>query len=108
MFNSLFIVTAWYTTIPNLYFYTSLTCALSNRVLTRPLIHLTSHSRDGSHLGQGPNTEVEVSKGKSKKRGIIRAITPKIEDEGEEGIEESIYKSESDCIIIANSRSNLR
>jgi hypothetical protein len=52
--------------------------------------------------------EVEVSKGKSKKRGITRAITPKIEDEGEEGIEESIYESESDCIIIASSRSNLR
>jgi hypothetical protein len=28
-FNSLFIVAAWYTTIPNLCFYTSPTCALS-------------------------------------------------------------------------------
>jgi hypothetical protein len=46
-----------------------------------------------------------VSKGKLKKRRIIRAITPKIEDEEEEDIEESIYQSESDCIIIASSRS---
>jgi hypothetical protein len=48
--------------------------------------------------------EVEVSKGKSKKRRIIRAITPKIEEEEEEGIENSIYESESDYIIIASSR----
>jgi hypothetical protein len=52
--------------------------------------------------------EAEVLKGKSKKRQIIRAITPKIEDEEEEGIEESIYESESDYIIIASSRSNPR
>jgi hypothetical protein len=49
--------------------------------------------------------EVEVSKGKLKKRRIIRAITPEIEDEEEENIEESIYQSESDYIIIASSRS---
>ena len=49
--------------------------------------------------------EVEVLKGKSKKRQIIRAVPPKIEDEEEEGIKDSIYKSESDCIIIASSRS---
>jgi hypothetical protein len=36
---------------------------------------------------------------------MIRAITPKIEDKEEEGIENSIYKSESNCIIIASSRS---
>jgi hypothetical protein len=39
-----------------------------------------------------------------KKRRIIRAITPEIEDEEEEGIENSIYESESDYIIIASSR----
>jgi hypothetical protein len=55
VFNSLFIVTAWYITIPNLCFYTSSTCALFVRVPTRPLSHLTSRSRDGSHLGQGPS-----------------------------------------------------
>jgi hypothetical protein len=35
----------------------------------------------------------------------MRAITPEIEDEEEEDIEESIYQSESDCIIVASSRS---
>jgi hypothetical protein len=49
--------------------------------------------------------EIEASKGKLKKRGITRAITPKIEDEEEEDIEESIDQSESDCIIVASSRS---
>jgi hypothetical protein len=49
--------------------------------------------------------EVEASKGKSKKRRITKAITPEIEDEEEEGIENSIYESESDCIIVASSRS---
>ncbi|KAM0708863.1 hypothetical protein Q7P35_002899 [Cladosporium inversicolor] len=39
--------------------------------------------------------EAEVSKGKSKKRRTTRAITPEIEDEEEEGIEDSIYESES-------------
>jgi hypothetical protein len=38
----------------------------------------------------------------------VRAIIPKIEDEEEEGIEEDIYESESGCIIVASSRSNLR
>ena len=52
--------------------------------------------------------EAEVSKGKSRKRRTIRAITPEIEDEEEEDIEESIYESESDCIIVASSRSNPR
>jgi len=47
-------------------------------------------------------------KRKSKKRRTIRATTPKIEDKEEEGIEENIYKSESDCIIVASSRSYLR
>jgi hypothetical protein len=49
--------------------------------------------------------EVEASKGKSKRRRTTRATTPVIEDEGEEGIKESIYESESDCIIVASSRS---
>ena len=52
--------------------------------------------------------EVEASKGKSKRRRTVRATTPIIEDEEEESIEESIYESESDCIIVASSRSNLR
>jgi hypothetical protein len=49
--------------------------------------------------------EVEASKGKSKKRRITRAMTPEIEDEEEEDIENSMYESESDCIIVASSRS---
>jgi hypothetical protein len=47
--------------------------------------------------------EAEASKEKSKKRRTTRAITPKIEDEEEEGIEEIIYESESDCTIVASS-----
>jgi hypothetical protein len=50
--------------------------------------------------------EVEVSKGKSKKRQTRRAMTPEIEDEGEVDIKNSIYKSESDYIIVASSRLN--
>lgn len=49
--------------------------------------------------------EAEALKGKSKKRRMTRAKTPEIEEEEEEGIEESIYESESDCIIVASSRS---
>jgi hypothetical protein len=49
-----------------------------------------------------------VSKGKSKKRRTRRAITPEIEDEGEVDIENSIYKSESDYIIVVSSRLNPR
>jgi len=52
--------------------------------------------------------KVEALKRKSKKRRKIRATTPKIKDKGEEGIKESIYKSESDYIIIASTRSNSR
>jgi hypothetical protein len=47
--------------------------------------------------------EVEASKRKSKKKRITRATTPKIEDEEEYIIENSIYESESDCIIVASS-----
>jgi hypothetical protein len=49
--------------------------------------------------------EAEVLKGKSKKRRITRAITPGIEDKEEEGIEDTIYESDSDCIIVASSKS---
>ena len=49
-----------------------------------------------------------MSKGKSRKRRTTRAITPEIEDEEVEGIEESIYKSKSDYIIVASSRLNIR
>jgi hypothetical protein len=40
-----------------------------------------------------------------KKRQTTKAITPKIEEEKEEHIEEDTSKSKSDCIIVANSRS---
>jgi hypothetical protein len=36
--------------------------------------------------------EVEVLKGKSRKRRIIRVMTTEIKDEEEEGIEEDIYE----------------
>jgi 50S ribosomal subunit-associated GTPase HflX len=52
--------------------------------------------------------EVEVLKGKSKGRRTTRPTTPIIEDKEEEGIEESIYESESDYIIVASSRSKRR
>jgi hypothetical protein len=48
--------------------------------------------------------EAEVSKGKLRKKRSTRVTTPEIEDEEEEGIEEDIYESESDCIIVASSR----
>jgi hypothetical protein len=47
-------------------------------------------------------------KGKSKKRRTTRAITPEIEDEEEECIDEDTYESEGNCIIVASSRSNPR
>jgi hypothetical protein len=50
------------------------------------------------------NAEAEASKGKAKKRRTTRATTPEIEDEEEEDIEENTSESESDCIIVANSR----
>jgi hypothetical protein len=52
--------------------------------------------------------EAEVSKGKSKKRRTTKAIIPEIEEEEEEDIDENISESESDCIIVASSRSILR
>jgi hypothetical protein len=52
--------------------------------------------------------EAEVSKEKSKKRRIRRATTPEIEDEGEVDIENSIYESKSNYIIVVSSRLNPR
>lgn len=51
------------------------------------------------------NAEAEGSKRKAKKRRIARDITPEIEEEEDEDIENTIYESESDCIIVASSRS---
>jgi hypothetical protein len=52
--------------------------------------------------------EAEEPRRKSKKGRVTRAITPEIEDGEEESIDEDIYESESDCIIVASSRSNPR
>jgi hypothetical protein len=52
--------------------------------------------------------EAEALKGKSKKRRITKAIIPKIEEEEEEDIEEDTSESESDCIVVASSRSKLK
>jgi hypothetical protein len=52
--------------------------------------------------------EAEASKGKSKKKRTTKAITPEIEEEEEEDIEEDTSESESDCIIVASSRSILK
>jgi len=52
--------------------------------------------------------EAEASKGKAKKRRTTRATTPENESEEEEGIESSISESESDCIIVASTRSKSR
>ena len=49
--------------------------------------------------------EAEASKGRSKKRRTAKATTPEIIEEEEEDIENSIYESESDCIIVASRRS---
>jgi hypothetical protein len=48
--------------------------------------------------------EAEASKGKSKKGRTTKAITLEIGDEEEEGIEENISESGSDCIIVASRR----
>jgi hypothetical protein len=49
--------------------------------------------------------EAEASKRKAKKRRTARVTTPEIRDEEEEDIEENTSESESDCIIVASSRS---
>ena len=57
-------------TKPLLQYFITATCPL-HRVQTRPLSHLTSHSRDGSHLGsQDPNTRLKES------RRFSRSIRP--------------------------------
>jgi hypothetical protein len=62
--------------------------------------------RWGSFLVEEVDTE--VSKRQSSIRRIISTITPEIEDNKEEDIRNSIYESETDCVIVASSRSNLR
>jgi hypothetical protein len=49
--------------------------------------------------------EAEAWKRKTKKKRTTKATTPEIEDEEEKYIEEDIFESESDCIIVASSRS---
>jgi hypothetical protein len=44
----------------------------------------------------------EVSERQSRKRRIMNTITPEIGDNEEEDIENSIYESETDCIIVAS------
>jgi hypothetical protein len=48
--------------------------------------------------------EAEALKRKTKKRRTTKATTPEIGDEEEEGAEEDISETKSDCIIIASSR----
>jgi len=59
-------------------------------------------------LVDGEEAEAEASKGKSKKRRTTKAIIREIEEEEEEDIEDDISESESDCIIVASSRSTFR
>jgi hypothetical protein len=49
--------------------------------------------------------EAEVSRRKTKKRRTAKATTPETEEEEEEGIESNTSGSESDCIIVASSKS---
>jgi hypothetical protein len=49
--------------------------------------------------------EAEVSRRKTKKRRTTKATTPETEEEEEEGIESNTSESESDCIIVASSKS---
>jgi hypothetical protein len=49
--------------------------------------------------------EAEASKGKPRKKRITGATTPNIGDEEEEDIEENMFESRSDCIIVASSKS---
>jgi hypothetical protein len=45
--------------------------------------------------------EAEASNSKTKKRRMMKTMTPGIEDEEKEGTEENISENESDCIIVA-------
>jgi hypothetical protein len=56
-------------------------------------------------LGLIKEVEAEVLKRKAKKRRTARATTPEIRDKEEEDIKENTSESESDCIIVASSRS---
>jgi hypothetical protein len=49
--------------------------------------------------------EAEASKKKTKRRRTTKATISEIEEEEEEDIEEDISEGESDCIIVASSRS---
>jgi hypothetical protein len=49
--------------------------------------------------------EAEVSRRKTKKRRTTKATTLETEEEEEEGIESNTSESESDCIIVASSKS---
>jgi hypothetical protein len=49
--------------------------------------------------------EAEVSKKKSKKRQTTKAIIPETNEEEEEDIKDDTSESESNCIIVASSRS---
>jgi hypothetical protein len=87
-----------------------------NTTYSRPYIHVrTVHYKRVAVKGKfvfntkeilelAKEVELEVSKGKLRKKRSIRVITPEIEDEEEEGIKEDIYESESDYIIVASSR----
>ena len=52
--------------------------------------------------------EAEVSKGTAEKRRTTGPTTPEIESEEEESIKTSISENESDCIIVASTRSKSR
>jgi hypothetical protein len=70
---------------PLLQYFITATCPL-HRVQTRPLSHLTSHSRDGSHLGsQDPNSILPPRRLRPEKRWEDRVVKQgcwKSEDQG--------------------------
>jgi mannose-1-phosphate guanylyltransferase len=98
--------------------------ALLRRELTeaRELLRVRKERKKGKHVAiKGKfvfNTqeilevvekaEAEASTGKAEKRRTIKATTPEIEEEEEESIDEDISESESNCIIVASSRSKSR
>jgi hypothetical protein len=59
-------------------------------------------------LGLVEEVENKALKRKTKKRRTIEAITPEIEEEEDKHIKEDTSKSESNCIIVASSRSKSR
>jgi organic hydroperoxide reductase OsmC/OhrA len=52
--------------------------------------------------------ENKILKKKTKKKQIVKAITSEIKKEKDEYIEKNTSKSESNCIIVASSRSKSR